>query len=257
MDELSRLDSPIHRLDARIKALTTFAFIVAVMSFPRHEISALMPFFIYPCLLISMSGIPPACILRKLLVAAPFALAVGMFNPLLDRSTAATLGPYAVSGGWISFASIAIRSALTITAALTLIACTGINRLCAGLERMGLPQVFSFQLQLLYRYLFVITGEGLRMNRSVELRSTNRRAMTLRTYGALLGSLLLRSIERAQRIYQAMVARGFDGRIRVLHADRLRPADLLFLFFWLAFFATARFWNLSGLLGRLITGAQS
>jgi cobalt/nickel transport system permease protein len=254
MDELGRMDSPVHRLDARVKALATLAFIVAVMSFPRYELSALMPFFLYPFALMAAGNIPFGYILRKLLIASPFALAVGIFNPFLDRQVVVSLGGYGISGGWLSFASIAVRFALTVGAALALVACTGIHRLCAGLERMGLPKVFAVQLQLLYRYLFVITGEGLRMMRGVELRSMGR-PLRFRTYASLVGHLLLRSMDRAQRVYQAMVARGFDGRIRVMRPAGVGGRDIAFLVGWVAFFVVARLWNLADGLGRIFTGA--
>lgn len=256
LDELGRLHSPIHRLDSRVKALTTGVFIVAVMSFPRYEIAALMPFFLFPFALMAAGAIPPGYIFRKILVAAPFALAVGLFNPLLDRQTMLTIGSHDISGGWLSFASIAVRFTLTVSAALILVACTGIHRLCAGLERMGLPRVFAVQLQLLYRYLFVITEEGLRMSRGVDMRLMGRRFMRFGAYVSLVGHLLLRTLDRAQRVYQAMVARGFDGQIRVLHPTVLQARDVAFLLLWSAFFVVARMWNLAHGMGRLLTGGS-
>lgn len=256
MDALGRMHSPVHRLDARVKILTTAVFIITVMSLPRYEVSALIPFVMYPLVLMVVGGIPPGCILLKLLVAAPFAMAVGIFNPLLDRHTVVTIGIYGISGGWLSFASITVRFILTVSAALTLLACTGIQRLCAGLERMGVPQVFVVQIELLYRYLFVIVMEGARMLRAVELRSPNRGALRLRTYAALVGSLLLRSMDRAQRVYQAMNARGFDGRMRVLRPGVWGVGDWFFLVGWLAFFAVARGINLARWLGDIVTGVS-
>lgn len=256
MDELGRLDTPVHRLDARTKVLTTLVFIVIVMSFPRYDVSALMPFFLYPFALMSLGRIPPGYIFRKILIAAPFALVIGIFNPFFDRQPVAVIGSYAISGGWLSFASIMIRFVLTVSAALTLVACTGMNRLGAGLERLGLPRVFAMQLLFLYRYLFVVAGEGGRMIRSLELRSTGPQSLRPQVYGSLVGHLLLRSMTRADRIYRAMTARGFDGQIRMLRQTFLCRSDYAFLIGWTAFFGVARTWNLAEGLGRLfIKGA--
>lgn len=254
MDELGRLDSPMHRLDARVKTLTTIAFIVTVISFSRYEVAALMPFFIYPIALMAVGRIPPGYILHKLLIASPFALAVGIFNPLLDQRVMVSLGSHGISGGWLSFASIVIRFSLTVSAALTLVACTGIHRLCAGLARMGLPRVLAVQLCLLYRYLFVIVDEALRMRRGVEMRSMGRRTLRFSTYVSLIGHLLLRAMDRAQRVYQAMVARGFAGQFRVMRPGVVCWKDVVFLFGWVSFFAAARAWNMADELGRIITG---
>lgn len=252
MDEFSRQDTPVHRIDARVKAVTTIVFIIIVMSFPRYEVSALAPFLLYPVVLISLGRIPAGYIFRKILIASPFAFAIGIFNPFFDRQTAVVIGPFVVSGGWLSFTSIMLRFVLTVGAALTLVACTGMYRLCAGLERIGLPRVFVVQLLLLYRYLFVVTDEGSRMMRSLELRSAGLSSPHLRVYGSLLGHLLLRSLARSERIYQAMVARGFDGEIIVMNHHSFQRTDWAFLIGWTAFFVAARVWNLADYAARLL-----
>lgn len=254
MDELGRMDTPAHRLDARAKAIVTLAFIAVVMSFPRHEVSALTPFLLYPIALISLGHIPARHILKKVLVAAPFALIIGIFNPIMDRQPVAAIGPFIVTGGWVSFVSIMFRFVLTVGSALALVACTGMHRLGAGLEQMGVPRVFIVQLLFLYRYLFVVADEGGKMMRGVELRSDGTRSLRLRVYGSLIGYLLLRSMDRAERVYRAMVARGFDGEIRVLRRSSFRWADLGFVCGCLAFFLAARMWNLANGLGLLLTG---
>ena len=251
MDELGRMDSPIHRLDARAQILTTAVFLGVVMSFPRYEFSALMPLCLYPCVLIARAGLPVAYLLRKVAVAAPFAIFIGMFNPLLDRHPVAQIGAVAISGGWISFASILLRFALTVTAALVLVSCTGIHRLCAGVERLGLPRVLAVQILFLYRYFFVIGDEGARMLRAVAMRSAGAQALPWRIYGTLAGHLLLRAIDRANRIYRAMLARGFDGEVRVLPPTAFGWRDAAFVAAWTLFFVAARCWNLAEMVGRL------
>ena len=254
MDELGRLDTPAHRLDARAKAVVTLAYIAVVMSFDRYALSALTPFALYPLAMIALGHLPLRHLVRKIAVAAPFAVMVGLFNPWLDREPVAVLGPWVLTGGWCSFASILLRFALTVGAALVLVACTGMYRLGAGLERLGLPHIFVTQLLFLYRYLFVVAQEGGRMVRSVKVRTVGAGAMPLRVYGSLVGHLLLRSMDRADRVHRAMMARGFDGEVRLAQPGRFGWPETLFVAGWLAFFAVARCWNLAELGGRWITG---
>lgn len=253
MDELGRMDTPVHRVDARAKAMVTLAFIVVVMSFPRHALSALTPFVFFPVALVALGRIPVRHILSKMLVAAPFALVVGIFNPFMDRQPFAAIGPFTVSGGWVSFLSIMLRFVLTVGAALALVACTGMHRLGAGLGGLGVPRVFVVQLLFLYRYLFVVADEGGKMFRSVALRSAKTGPLPLRVYGSLIGNLLLRSMDRAERVYRAMVARGFAGEIRAMRQSSLRWTDWGFACGWLAFFIAARMWNLAGGMGLWLT----
>ncbi len=250
MDELAGMDTPVHRLDARVKTLVTLVFIVIVMSFPRYAISSLTPLLLYPVAMISIGRVPMRYLARKLLIAAPFAVIIGIFNPMLDREPVMAIGPVMISGGWISFGSIIFRFVLTVGSALALVACTGMNNLCAALDRLGVPRVFVVQLMFLYRYLFAVADQAIRMKRSVEIRSLGR-SLRLPAYGPVIGHLLLRSIDRAERVYRAMVARGFDGQVRVKGAFAFRLPDAAFATGCILFFVSARMWNLADGLGRL------
>lgn len=254
LETLSYLDTPIHRLDPRVKLLTTVVFIVAVVSFDKYELSGLIPFLIYPVALIALGNLPLGYLLGKVLLAAPFAFFVGIFNPVFDPGTLAHLGPVAISGGWISFASILIRFVLTVSAALILVASTGFNGVCLALEKLGLPRSFTVQLLFLYRYIFVLVDEASRMARARALRSFGARGTGIRVFGYLIGQLLLRTLDRAQRIHIAMLCRGFDGEIRMLRPLKIRAGDLAFLAGWASAFVLLRLHDISQLLGKLATG---
>ena len=162
LETLSYQQTPLHRLDPRVKLLTTLVFIVTVVSFGKYEITGLLPFMIYPVVLIAVGNLPPGYLAKKILLAAPFAFFIGIFNPLLDRAVLVHLGPMGISGGWVSFASIMIRFTLTVSAAFILIAGTGLNAVCLALDKLGAPRIFVMQLLFLYRYIFVLTEEALR-----------------------------------------------------------------------------------------------
>jgi len=254
MDQLARLDSPIHRLDPRAKIVTSLALIVAAVSFERHQISALLPLLFFPVALGALGRIPAGVILRKLMLALPFVLFVGLFNPLLDRETALRLGGIGISDGWLSFLSIMLRSALTLGTALVLLAVTGIPAIGAGLERLGAPRAFVVQLLFLYRYLFVLGEEALRLSRARAQRSFDGRGTGLKATASLLGNLMLRTLDRAERIYAAMKSRGFNGEVRLRRTLRFTTTDLAFTAGWSGFFVAARLWNLPRLLGEIVAG---
>jgi len=86
LDRLAAGDSALHRLDPRAKVLATLVFIVSVVSFGRYELSAMIPFFIFPAVLIGLGDLPAGYIMRKIALICPFALVVGMFNPLFDHA---------------------------------------------------------------------------------------------------------------------------------------------------------------------------
>ena len=249
MDELARQETAVHALDPRAKLLTTIAFVVTVVSYGKHEISALFPLILYPIVLTALGRIPLGYLAKKVLLAAPFAVMLGMFNPLLDREPVMALGSVPLSGGWISFASILVRFVLTVWGALALVAVTGLNGVGAGLEKLGAPRVFVMQLLFLYRYLFVLAEEAARMLRASALRSAGRRRRSIRLFGHLAGHLLLRTLDRAQRTYQAMCCRGFQGEVRLLRPLSFGAREAGFVCAWALFFVLVRANNLPLWLG--------
>jgi cobalt/nickel transport system permease protein len=253
LDQLARQDTPVHRLDPRTKLLVVLVYIGVVLSFPRQALAALTPLLLFPAVLLGLGQIPLRALSRKIAVALPFVLAVGLANPLLDRASAAVIGPVSISGGWLSLASILLRFVLTAATVLALVACTGMQRLGAAMQQLGVPRVLVVQVLLLHRYLFVIADEALAMRRGATLRAAGR-ALPLRVYGPMAGHLLLRAMDRADRVNQAMLARGFDGRVRLARPLQLRGADAVFAAASLLFFLAARQWNLAGELGRLVAG---
>ena len=89
------------------------------------------------------------------------------------------------------------------------------------------------------------------MIRARALRTFHGRGRGLKVFGSLLGQLLLRSIERAQRIHMAMNCRGFDGDIRMRQPVNFQIRDALFMLFWSSYFVICRTWNIPQLLGSL------
>jgi cobalt/nickel transport system permease protein len=253
LDQLAYQNTAVHRLDPRAKVVTTLVFLVCVVSFGKYELLPMLPFALFPLAVAIEGNLPLAFIGKRLLIVSPFAVLIGMFNPLFDQTAVAQLGGLEISGGWVSFASIIMRFLLTTSAAFVLIGVTSFNGVSAALERLGAPNVFATQLLLLYRYIFVLADEALHMARGRRLRSFGRRGMGLKVYGHMLGHLLLRTYDRAQRVYLAMQCRGFDGHVRVARRLRLTGRDAAFVVGWSAAFVVFRMYNVPLALGRFVT----
>jgi cobalt/nickel transport system permease protein len=252
LDLLAEKNSPVHLLDPRVKVVVTLLFIVCVVSFGRYEVARLLPFFLFPALVVGMANLPFGYLFRKLLLVSPFVLFIGIFNPFLDRETLLQIGPLAISGGWISLLSILLRFILSVGAGLLLIATTGFPAICMALEKLGAPKVFTVQLLMLYRYLFVLAEESIRMVRAYTLRSFAKKRIGYAVFRQLLGNLLLRTFDRAQRIHMAMLSRAFSGEIRTARQFRFGPAELFSLAGTTFLLIFIRFVNIAEFLGKFI-----
>ncbi|MBA3009969.1 MAG: cobalt ECF transporter T component CbiQ [Proteobacteria bacterium] len=254
MDTLASGNSSLHKIDPRAKLITTLIFICMVVSLGKYEISRMVPFVIYPMALIISAELPILYLFKKIAIVAPFAILVGIFNPFFDTQPLVQIGDFSISGGWISFTSILLRFGLTVSAALILICLTGFNGVCMALEKLKVPGPFVVQLMFLYRYLFVLIEEASRMVRARSLRSFDSKGMRFNVFVQLLGQLLLRTLDRAQRIHLAMCCRGFDGHVRLNRTMSFGYREIQFILFWSLLFVIARWYNLPVKIGSIIEG---
>ena len=252
LETLSRQQTGVHKLDPRAKILTTAVFLVTVMSFGRYDLSAIVPFFLYPMVMMGAGNLPMGYLLKRILVVLPFVGLIGIFNPLLDRAIVMQLGSVGISGGWVSFLSILLRCILTVWVAMILIATTGFHTMCSGLERMGVPNVFVVPLLLVHRYLFVLVDEASRMTRARSLRSFSKRGHGLKVWSSLGGHLLLRTMDRAHRVHRAMLSRGFTGEVHAARRYAIRSGDVAFVVGWSSLFIALRLVDVSTLAGNLL-----
>ena len=251
LDRLALQDSPVHRLHPAAKLITTFAYIVLVVSFPSRNVSGLTAFVLYPAILMPLSGTPWKPVLTRLAVALPFSLAGGLSNLLLNRSVAFHLGHVAVTLGMVSFASIMLKTLLTVLAVLLLIATTPFSDISMQLTRFRMPKILCLQLVMTYRYISTLLGEAATMLTAYLLRSPRQKGVKMRDMGSFLGQLIVLSAARAERVYQGMKCRGFKGVYNGGNSAQFCPKAYAFTIGICAALLLLRFCNISLLLGGL------
>lgn len=219
--------SVVHHLDARLKLLLALGFILTAALLPAGAWASylLLLALAFSAALVSEMGI--GRLLRRSWAALPFALAA---LPLLFTTPGPTLIllhpglPQAeiTLPGLVRFLSLAIKSWLSIQAAVILTAATPFPDLLAAMRSLGLPRFLAAVIGLMWRYLFVLADSAARLMRARTSRSGaaqgqrsgGKIAWRARITGEMAGNLLLQSLERADRIYAAMLARGYDGEAR-------------------------------------------
>jgi len=235
IDEYSGLDSFIHRLDPRTKLIASFAFIVAVVLTPASNWRVFAFYFCIIVTLLIFSKLPPLYVLKRSLVIFPFVLLVAIFIPFFKDGEVA--GSYNIwlwqvsvtYSGLFILANVVVKAWLCILALILLSSTTRLDDLLKSLKQLGVPQVMILILSFMYRYIFVLVDEVMRMQQARDSRNFGgRRLHQLKTIGNMVGTLFIRSYERGERIYAAMLARGFDGQVRTLHKLSFKQADAYF-----------------------------
>jgi len=252
MDELAAGHSPVHALHPLAKLLSTIAYIAAVLSFGKYQLSSLVVMVLWPVLLFQLSGIPVRSCFYKLRFVLPLVMAVGLFNPLFDRAPLLNVGGVAVSGGVVSMVTLMAKGVLCLMASFLLVATTPMDALCAALRKFRVPSVLVTLLLLTYRYVGVMTEELAVMTDAYHLRAPGQKGIHRSAWGSFLGQLLLRSMDRAEELYGSMQLRGFRGEFHYAAAQPWTGRDTAWLILWLAAFALCRTVDVAQALGGLL-----
>jgi len=235
LDQYSDRDSIIHRLDPRTKLITTLFFILAVVLTPPNRWQAFALYFILVVTLLLLSRVPVLYVLKRSLVIMPFVVLIAIFIPFFKEGEVA--GSYNIwlwqvtvtySGLQVLW-NILAKAWLSILSLILLTSTTRFSNLLRSLEKLRLPRVMTMILSFMYRYIFVLIDEAMRMKQARDSRNFGGgRLRQLRTIGNMIGTLFIRSYERGERVYAAMVARGFDGQTRTLEHLSFRQVDAYF-----------------------------
>ncbi|MCM0755872.1 cobalt ECF transporter T component CbiQ [Desulfovibrio aminophilus] len=228
---LSRGSGPIHRLDprARLLALLVFSLPVALVHSQASALAALG----FGLLALALARPAPGLVLRRLLAVNAFTAFLWVFLPLDGQGEALfRLGPLAYSHEGTRLALLlTLKTNAAFLAVTALVGTIAPQDLGRALQALGLPEKFCHLLLMTHRYLFVIQREFRRLLTAAEARGFKPRTNghTYTTYAWLLGMLLVKSWDRAERVHQAMLCRGFNGRFHSLADFSYGARDAVFL----------------------------
>ncbi len=237
-DQYHFTQSRVHGLDPRIKVLITVLFILSNALLPDGSWAAFALAWLFLLVANDQSGLGLGFTLKRSVVALPFALVAvsAIFSPQGTPLAIWDLGFVTLIPtdlGLIRFLSILVRSWLSVQVAILLVATTQFPDLLHALEHLRLPRTLTTIIAFLFRYLFVLTNEVFRIQRAREARSAGIPGLKgggslswrIKTTGSMAGQLFLRSYERSDRIYQAMISRGYTGHIRTLNPHIMERQD--------------------------------
>jgi len=232
IDRYAKLDSPVHSLDPRAKAIAMFAIIIACVTTPADT---WWPFAIYAAMVLiiaNASHLPLKYLLTRMLIVLPFIIVVALFVPFM-RGEGPTyhIGFITVTrGSLLVLWNVTAKALISVSCLILLSSTTPFADLMHGFERLHVPKFFTTVGAFMYRYIFIIIDEAERMKRARDSRNFHGRWIwQVKVIGYMIASLFLRSQERAERVYQAMSARGFDGTFPRWTEPHMHAADYFFV----------------------------
>ncbi|MCJ7646209.1 cobalt ECF transporter T component CbiQ, partial [bacterium] len=228
LDKYSDLGSIIHRLDPRVKLTFFFVLILVIVSTPPQELVKFSGYFLILLILVLLSRIPLPFVFVRSLVIIPFVLLTAIFIPFFKGGEVAgsynflTLHLTISHKGILIFQNILIKSWLSVLSLTILTSTTKFSSLLKALEILKIPRVMILIASFFYRYMFLLVDELMRIKNARDSRSFKKNPVyQFKVIGYMIGELFIRTYERAERIYLAMLSRGFNGTIYTLESFKI------------------------------------
>jgi len=239
-DRYHETESFIHRLDPRVKVSVTLAFILSNALLPDGAWAAFACSWLFLLFANALSNVGLGFTFKRSFVALPFALIAitVLFSIPGEALTTFRFLSWDLTitdAGLLRFVSIVIRSWLSVQMAILLVAATRFPDIVHALEHLRVPSILTTIIAFLYRYLFVLVDEVFRLLRAREARSAaipgvrtgGNVLWRARVAGNMAGQLFLRSYERSDRVYNAMLSRGYTGHLQTINPHELHRVDYI------------------------------
>ena len=225
------LASPIHRLDPRAKIVGFAGITVVGVSTPLAAWPAYVACGLALTAIAALGRVGPGVIWSRLRVILPLVVFVAVFVPFVRGGPSVQVGPFSLSeAGLATFALVTAKATIGALSAVLLGATTSFPDILHGLERLRVPRLLTVIAAFMYRYVFVIADEARRMRAALAARAYRPRHLgQIGALGRMVTALFLRSYERGERVYLAMLARGYAGAMPRLAVLAFRRADTAFL----------------------------
>jgi cobalt/nickel transport system permease protein len=236
-EKFSKGNSSIHKLDPRVKIITFSLFSIVVAT--SYKFPVLFVSFLYPLSFIIISKVNLKEILKSLLIVNAFILFLWIFLPFTTKGVSwFNLGPFTVFKDGIQYATlITLKSNIIILSMITLIATSSVFSIVHALHHLHVPDKLIHLTFFTFRYIHVMYKEYKKLTNAMKLRGFNpgTNIHTYKSYAYLIGNLILRSFDRAEMVYKAMVCRGFRGTFPLLYHFKMEGKDRVFLALSLAY----------------------
>lgn len=251
LNTLQQRDIWISHIHPLSKLLTTIIYVFFVVSIEKYQLNMMIFMAIYPFVSLSVAELSLKEALYRMRLILPLVMAVGIFNPIMDRNAIGTVGGVVITTGLISMITLMLKGLYTVLAAYVLIATTSIEDICYALRTIHVPRLLVTVILLIDRYIYILGEEADRIMTAYKLRAPSQKGIHYKAWGPLVGQWLIRSMDRAELVYESMQLRGFKGDFASVKKDHDIKGGVAYVCIWLILLAAIRFTNVVSIVSSL------
>ena len=241
----------INKVHPLSKLLLTILYIVIVVSFDKYDLKGISSMIIYPLISMILYDISIRNCFKRLRPVFIIVCAVGIVNPFLDRRVVCDLFGITITSGLISMLTLMLKGSFAVMASYILIITTSIEKICYSLRLLHVPKIIVSVILFIYRYNVVLLRETEKLINAYELRAPREKGIRFEVWGSLAGMLLLRSMDRAEEVYESMTLRGYNGEYYIKNEESYLIYSILYFTIWTGVIFLFRFIPIFEAVGRI------
>lgn len=244
MDKLEQAAKDIHksdnvgntyakkRLHPLSRLLVTFLYLIIVVSFSNYDLAGLAGMVLYLLIHMIWYDLSIKIMLKRIWPVFLFTGMIGIAELIINREVYMVYGGITITYGMISMITLIVKGIFCVMASYILTITTGIEQICQALYAIHIPEEIVTVIMLMHRYLMVLIKEVERMQQAYRLRAPNQKGLKFSIWGSFVGLLLLRSMDRAEEVYESMKLRGFHGKMQKDFLKSKKGASIFYVLFW-------------------------
>lgn len=209
IDELNNRDRWMNNVHPLVKFFVVIIYIAFTMNTNKHDINRIVLLAIIPLVLFIFADLSLREALKRLKLVLPIVIFVGFTNIFTDKDIY-MLGDYRIRAGIISMITLSLKGIYAVVISYVFIATTSIEKFCEALRRVHVPKIIVTQIMLTYRYIGLLLEETDKVMTAYTLRAPGQKGIHFKVWGSLTGQMLLRTMDRAEEIYESMKLRGYE-----------------------------------------------
>lgn len=209
IDELNSRDQWMNNIHPLVKFFVVIFYIAFTMNTNKYDINRVVLLAIVPAVLFVLADLRIRDTFSRIKLVLPIVILVGVTNIFTDKGTF-VIGNYSINAGIISMITITLKGIYAVIISYIFIATTSIEKFCIALRKIKVPALIVTVIMLTYRYIGLLLEETEKVTTAYSLRAPGQKGIHFKVWGSLAGQMLIRTMDRAEEIYESMKLRGYE-----------------------------------------------
>ena len=251
IDNNSNNNNILNKIHPLVKLIISIVYILFLTSINKYNLTITLAMSIYLIVVSIIGNLSIKNCIKRLKIVLFFLIIIGIANPILDRQVVTSIGIIPITTGMISALTLILKGIFAIISSYFLIITTGVENICYALKKLHIPNILITIFMLIYRYIILFLKEVQKIWIAYSLRAPKQKGIHFKAWGSMIGSLMIRSIDKAEVIYQAMELRGFSPDNFFMKNQKIDRTSIIYFMAGLLLLLIIRFIPIFDLIGNV------